>query len=93
MSQFVNDLNTFVVHTICFTNRGITNKYNFNTLCIKFTKILLTIIVDEVLTCRGLEISYDWFLAFEQFIWCLFEDGCDKVPIKNIIYSINNLVP
>ena len=56
MNIFLNDINIFVVHTICYTNKGMANEYTFITPCVKFANFFLTIVVDEGLTSEGLEI-------------------------------------
>jgi len=93
MNWFLNDIGTVVENTICLTIGGITYKYTFITPWIKFAKVFLTIIVNATLTSKGLEMWCISFLAFEQFIWCLFKDWSDEVSIKNIIWSVNSLSP
>ena len=68
MNALFNPLSSFVEDLICFACGRITKEYCFITSCIKFSKVILTIVMDEALTPKDSEMSDTWRVASKQFI-------------------------
>src|ERR1044071_6781948 len=71
MDALLNSLGPFFENLICFACGRIAKEYSFITSGIKFSKVIVAIVVNKAVRPKDSEMSDTWRATSKQFIGCL----------------------